>query len=724
MPEIVLNGCTPEPLSNYLKALGVLRLLVEQRQDLSAKGFWHNNTFVLETTLSTDELEKFFLYKYQPTPLVAPWNGSSGFYPKDNKKTIKAISGSKAKRFADYRETVNIAQKQFNALELTTQPKDDEKRQLIAKLRNHLPDRTVQWLDACALVTSFDIAFPPLTGSGGNDGNFEFSRTFMQQLQNLIDFETGEPTKEAITLLQTCLFNNTLPGLRFSGKIGQFNPIAAGGANAAPGFDADSRVNSWDYVLMMEGIMLFTSGATRRYEQTEQGTLAYPFTVRPSSVGYGSASEQDEARGEIWIPLWSQPTGLGELKTLFNEGRAHVGDRSAKNGVDFARAVSSLGVNRGLSEFVRYSFQIRNGLSYFATPLGRFQPQFNPQVARLALLDNWLLEFTRVAKDSDAPASVKRAHQQLETAIIDLARNKAKLLDVLIALGAVEKSLGRSQRFVTAKRLPPLPFLRSSEWLKDCDDGSREFRLALSLAMTGLRQRLVRVRGDYSTFWLDEEDGITTWQEGSLVKNLMALLGRVEIEAGQEKHPIATEDEQKAEISSRLTTTDPTLAPLPLLANLDDITAWIEETTSDERIEAIARGLSLFRPFRQLTQAREPALKPSTAYAMLAIVHRRSLKATTVAEAFGRSILPGDLTLPRVPELLAKLATGDCLTATTLATRRLHASGLQPAIHTGIYEPRERTLRIAAALAFPISDKDTAYLLKQIRKFDPNEEKD
>ena len=37
--ETVLKGCTPEPLMNYLKALGILRLVAEQR-DPNAQGCW------------------------------------------------------------------------------------------------------------------------------------------------------------------------------------------------------------------------------------------------------------------------------------------------------------------------------------------------------------------------------------------------------------------------------------------------------------------------------------------------------------------------------------------------------------------------------------------------------------------------------------------------------------------------------------------------------------
>lgn len=709
---ITLAGCTPEPLSNYLKALGVLRLIIEQKQDRQAKGYWHNDAFILVTRLTQEELENFFLYHYQPTPLVAPWNGSTGFYPKDTaqKRLLNSIQQAKSERFRIYGATIASAQEQVDALSLTVQPKEkEEKRRLLERLRNELPDEAVKWLDTCALVTSEDLKFPPLTGTGGNDGNFEFSRTFMQQLQELIDFTTGEPAANAASLLRAALFDTTLPGLPFRGKIGQFNPIAAGGANAVPGYDADSRVNPWDFVLMLEGIMLFTAGATRRYEQSEQGGFAYPFTVRPSNVGYGSASEGDEARAELWIPLWSTPTGLRELQTLFSEGRAKVGDRPARYGVDFYRAVSNLGRDRGIDEFVRYSFQVRNGLSYFAVPLDRFQPKANPQVDRLTEIDNWMDSFRRAAQDTNAPASVKRTQRRLETTIVDLSRDKATLLDVLIVLGEAESALDRSLKFTQEKFLRPLPLLRPT-WVSACADNSSEFRLGLALASNGLRQRLVRARqGASPRFWewAGNEDGVTTWTTGDLASNLIAWLKREEIEAQRQ-------EKETAKSSNPSDTYKP-------FAALDDMVHWINQDVDDERIEAIARGLSLVNLSQSFEVPKPPESPIPVAYSLTKLVHHRQLKYEACRKVFERDILAQDLALPRVPGLLAKLAVGDCYTAMNLAIRRLSASGLNPSIVEGVYEPSDRTLRIASALAFPISELDLARLLKQIRKSDDKE---
>ena len=108
----------------YLKALGVLRLVSEQ-SDPEARGAWRDGIFVLETILDSKELLGFFLEKYRPTPLLAPWNGGSGFYIKldlelfletqgksiefksrDVVETLDAIASSDADRLSEYREQI------------------------------------------------------------------------------------------------------------------------------------------------------------------------------------------------------------------------------------------------------------------------------------------------------------------------------------------------------------------------------------------------------------------------------------------------------------------------------------------------------------------------------------------------------------------------------------------------------------------------------------------
>lgn len=119
-----LNGCTAEPLMGYLKALGVLRLVCQQA-DADVRACWEGGVFKLYTNLDRDALTTFFRDYYRPTPLLAPWNGGSGFYVKldvdrflesrgaeiafksrEAVDAIDAIESSDTDRLASYREQI------------------------------------------------------------------------------------------------------------------------------------------------------------------------------------------------------------------------------------------------------------------------------------------------------------------------------------------------------------------------------------------------------------------------------------------------------------------------------------------------------------------------------------------------------------------------------------------------------------------------------------------
>ena len=59
--------------------------------------------FVLGTTLTDEELVRFFLDEYRPSPIISPWNGGSGFFPNDNprcrgKLGFEPLANAAAKR--------------------------------------------------------------------------------------------------------------------------------------------------------------------------------------------------------------------------------------------------------------------------------------------------------------------------------------------------------------------------------------------------------------------------------------------------------------------------------------------------------------------------------------------------------------------------------------------------------------------------------------------------
>ena len=76
--DIVLNGCSPAPVSSYLKALGIVKVLSRQA-DGSLTACWsEGDRFRIRTSLSPEEIAHFFLHDYSPSPLIDPWNGGSG----------------------------------------------------------------------------------------------------------------------------------------------------------------------------------------------------------------------------------------------------------------------------------------------------------------------------------------------------------------------------------------------------------------------------------------------------------------------------------------------------------------------------------------------------------------------------------------------------------------------------------------------------------------------
>ncbi|OGL44675.1 MAG: type I-U CRISPR-associated protein Csx17, partial [Candidatus Schekmanbacteria bacterium RBG_13_48_7] len=354
MNEIVLQGCTPEPLMSYLKSLGIFRIIAQQK-DPDARSLWKQDTFTIHSSIVDQEkIQKFFLDEYQPTPIVAPWNGGSGFFTGDNKKAIELISNSNSPRFTKYRMVITKVKEVLNINEIKKKPDKEIKKQLLEKYRKGFPDFALDWLDAVYVLTSENPKFPPILGTGGNDGRLDFTQNFMQQLLKIIpvyenaEVDNSNLKKNSQDWLGLSIFDRGSPKLIQDAAIGQYNPGGSGGANMDRGFNASSLVNPWDYILMMEGAIVFAGSVARKISTDSREKAIYPFTVSSSSVGYATAVESEEtslSRAEIWVPIWERSISISELQHLFSEGRAQFGKYQAKTGLQFVRAISSLGVD-------------------------------------------------------------------------------------------------------------------------------------------------------------------------------------------------------------------------------------------------------------------------------------------------------------------------------------------------------------------------------------------
>ncbi|MGZ5443263.1 MAG: type I-G CRISPR-associated protein Cas8g1/Csx17 [Thermoanaerobaculia bacterium] len=486
MNEILLQGCTSRPLAAYLKALGVFRIVGEQLDD-GARGAWRNGTFHLTSAVSSDDLMRFFRETWEPSPIIAPWNGGSGFYAKDQHAGIDAIRASESARYLKYKDAILAADLLLKRAAITERPSEDAKRMLILQLRNTLDEDVTRWIDAALLLSVDAVRYPALLGTGGNDGRLEFTNNYMQRVVEVIDPSTGHPRKQSALWLASSLFAEPSPGLSRE-AIGQFDPPSAGGPNAAAGFEGASPTNPWDYVLMLEGSLLFSTAVTRRSE-VSPSRMTYPFIVDSVGSGSGAVALADDAtsRGEIWLPLWQTPAGVTEVVRVFSEGRVTNGSRVARNGLEVVKALGQYGVDRGLNGFERYQFMQRNGLAYLATAQGRLRVRREPLLDLVSELERgggWLNRVRSLARSQSAPASLRSATRSLEDSIFDLGRSGGidALEELIIAVGELHRVAGRSPALQQE-----LPVLNLTErWAEQLlENGDAEVRIAVALAAVG-----------------------------------------------------------------------------------------------------------------------------------------------------------------------------------------------------------------------------------------------
>lgn len=778
--SLTLCGCGPTPLASYLKAIGTLRLISSNANhvdgsaaDPDARGWWENDRFQLLTRLSREELCGFFLQKYAPTPTVAPWNGGSGFYEKDNKDGFDPLSsGEVAKRFTSLANAIRHASDVVARHGLDQSPKDTTKVAFVSELRAVMPDDAVDWIDAALALSRSRLEYPQLLGTGGNDGRLDFTNNFMRRLvsnrkgEGIFNSVSGQHSDKAPSLLASALFDARSNDL-VSAAVGQFSPGAAGGPNSTSGFEGDAKVNPWDFVLTLEGAVAFAGAATRRHPGAPESGASFPFTVRQMvGAGWGGieATDEDDARAEFWAPLWRRPARFVEIKALFSEGRAVLNGRTARSGLDFARAASGLGTSRGFNEFVRYGFLKRAGDAYRAIPLGRSFAAPSRTAALVADLDDgsWLDRLRQTGRRDGESASARQAIKRFEDALFDLADESiptTKVQRTIIALGDVCGWLGVSKK--GRAEIEPPPVL-SKGWIQLADDGSPEFRVAVALAGIGLKlagrqdepalenssseqaERDARaanqstprtmsappmashllpideasfvesLRGRKRRAWSDQESSPSVvWGTGGLATNMISVLERRLVEGA-------------------IRGLDDKLLEGAIYARFSDVGAFLVGDFDDARCASILRGLIWARPSRPV-QVRYSADKAVESVASIPFAYA-ALKPIFTPDCMLRSIgaLSETARLPIPNGLIARmraagrshrghatnLAVGEALARARGSglpspfgperTAGVRAGDVGGCIGAGL-----RADRLAASLLIPISEEATESLVER-----------
>lgn len=528
-----LRGCTPEPLGNYLKGLGVFRLIAEQADPL-ARAWWKNGVLWLYTKWSSDEVIDFFIqgigeYKtpiYSPTPIFAPWGGRPGFYGDGNQKARDRLASLRAlsppNRFSTAQHTIKVTDDVLGSrgwTNLSKKRRAELKPDIVAAMRNAWSPSAVDWYDAC-LSLEEDARFGFLFGTGGNEGSADITNNFWELIEETIGLPTPKtdtqealmpmpptPEKPASPILKTdkrealiaALFGRPRVG-GTSKTAGQHFPLAAGSSNCGQSFVGSSSANPWDVILMMEGAVLFAGATTKRLSQYGKGKAAFPFMIDHLATEELSTSINDEAkqdgqivrcRAEFWMPLWQSPTSLPEIHNLLSEGRLQRrSGETTEHTLHAMEAIRTLGSSRGVETFHRVGLFERRGKGYYlASSLGFHDTTRTSEsfATLLAEIDGFRQQAYRYLRSGPGiPDRVMRARQRFHAALATLLErenNRAgsasdALLGVLVGASAIEREVALLKD--RDQLLTPCPALTNS-WLPNHVCGS-EYALAIAVA--------------------------------------------------------------------------------------------------------------------------------------------------------------------------------------------------------------------------------------------------
>ncbi len=605
----------------------------------------------------------------------------------DGEKPTKS-EATRLKNSDGYKRLCRVADKAFKT----------RKASLIPDCRREWRGLHAEWMaSGVVLNEKGEAKFPSLLGTGGNDGNFDFTNNAMQRLGDLFDLSSEDGLANAATaeLLCHCLWSEPSANLS-ADKIGQFLPGSGGGANSSTGADGDPLINAWDFILMLEGSIPFSARATRRLDPIAATKASAPFVVHAHAAGHASPGEEKDARGEQWMPVWSKPATYGDIKALLGDARLQLGRQTVNRPVDAARAISRLGVARGIESFTRFGFLERNGQSTLAVPLGRIRVRENPRSHLIDDISGWMNRLQRIARDSHAPARLVHAERRLADAVFAVLTHDysflrwQSVLETAVDIEAIQ-STG------TAIEAGPIPMLKAA-WVSAVHDNSPEFRLALAIgSAAGGFTREQKPFDSIRHNWLPLERNARSFHvsDKRLVNDpRVVATGRDPIaDCG------AIVQRRLIDAEGASQRTFPLKCALGCGTRLPDLAQLIDGHIDLERVLKLSRALMAIdwhnwsSSYRDILPKSPPPNKYDDHPDEVWLALRLTCLPWPVADG---------LDIRAESSIVRRLLSGDGSTAVRIAVRRLEASGLRIPFQAAIADSDMARLW-AAALAFPIS---------------------
>jgi CRISPR-associated protein Csx17 len=711
---LALPGLSPDSLGNYLASLGLLRVL--SRRWPSTRIAWRDEVLQVvggPPTLDEllDEMVRIANTQVESDVSKREWTQYDKGWSDAQREGTRARSGAP------------LALWQAEAREA------------------QLP------LFAAHAVPHARVSFNPLLGSGGNAGQRDFAAGWKKAVEALAvapmqangprrrntetSANSAAPSDERRNALQALLLGHPVRWMLEKLNAGSWFSEATKLYNSGQAPAREGRISPWVMVLACEGLAFLAGGASRRLGvRAARPVGAFPFITQP--IAASAEKEADRLRGEIWTPFWSRPMSLGEASTLFSRGRAELHRRGALTPAAFATAIRERGVDAGVSEFRRFT-------------LGRTTSSntFEPRLEARFLLDTGrdhvaeaaataLERVTALIEQRAFPRDGKRfvgLRGPIESALLDVAAKprspEAGIAFVDAVVGALDR-IDRNRSFREGRiRWEPLPL----EWLPllfaDEQPGS-EARLALSL-VSAFPATLPFASFRFGVEWAREQNGKYeydwrtqprqfehskvaparwVWGPGDLARVLGAVLSRRLVE--------------EAKLDATQTRRPRGRAPLP--ATTSQVRHWLAGDLDESLFSAWLSRLALFdwrrvpKVVRAFTPKDDSTPLADGELALLGLLQPLIDQRPLVI----RDLSPDDLlsgeTGARTAEAARSLVTliraGNLDIALRLACSRYAMAGAHLAaldVPFATHQPD----RLAAALLFPISDRDRAALFQR-----------
>lgn len=563
--KLAIPGCRLN-LLGFLKALGFFRSIYLQF-DKKVKGYWDEDSFVIETSLEKGELIACFAKRFRPLPVLSPLeeDRSGDIY--------KKLANSSNPMLEHLQHALNAFYSVKDDLSGLTSPFPSTKwLHEVERNLNVMPDVCAPSYKALAMF--FHGLGDALRSSTGSHlyGNYRFNlmklkieENYLASVAKLIDFTSNAPSDGARRLFIDAVFSEpkhvedpTISHNRF--QFNRWDEVVI-----------DFHGNPWDYVFAVYGLVALC----KNYPLLAKIPLPFFLKAIGSRWVFGSENSlQKVIQREVWLPLWNSPLEYKDLVNLLTKFAVSLEDSQLTSALDLTCEGAVWGINPLLSRFLRVglSFDAKMSVLPETVNLGVLTLEETKFPKSIGSIRSWMSSLEEYIEPHFKGSPQTDSLRNLETSLFAFLVGEAdSFLPCLMNLGMFLKGTVLRPR---TKR--PEPLVLSHEILDIACEESPEFRIALAIASLSsnqpVRQYFEPVSKSDTGEWVKSD--LSSVVSGNLIDKLGQLI-EARVNGAREK----------GLNSLGLTSCHP--------ARRSDVELFLSGKTNDDYLESLLYGLIL-----------------------------------------------------------------------------------------------------------------------------------